>query len=41
MEKYSKTLEVMVAERTKDLIAEKQRTDELLHGEIIPRNYVK
>ena len=32
MEKYSKHLEQMVTEKTQDLIAEKQRTDELLHG---------
>ena len=34
MEKYSKHLEMMVAERTQDLILEKQRTDQLLHGNI-------
>ncbi|XP_067931883.1 atrial natriuretic peptide receptor 1-like [Watersipora subatra] len=31
MEKYSKHLELMVAEKTQDLQAEKKRTDELLH----------
>ncbi|KAL5967663.1 Atrial natriuretic peptide receptor 1 [Taenia solium] len=32
MEKYSAHLESIVSERTQDLIAEKQRTDELLHS---------
>ncbi|KYO35170.1 atrial natriuretic peptide receptor 1-like [Alligator mississippiensis] len=31
MEKYSKHLEVLVAERTQDLMHEKQKTDRLLH----------
>lgn len=32
MEKYSKHLEVLVAERTQDLMHEKQRTDRLLYS---------
>uniref|UniRef100_A0A7M4FES2 Guanylate cyclase n=1 Tax=Crocodylus porosus TaxID=8502 RepID=A0A7M4FES2_CROPO len=32
MEKYSKHLEVLVAERTQDLMHEKQKTDRLLHS---------
>jgi atrial natriuretic peptide receptor A len=32
MEKYSKHLEVLVAERTQDLIAEQKKTDALLHS---------
>lgn len=32
MEKYSKHLEVLVAERTQDLTHEKQRTDRLLYS---------
>ncbi|XP_074641459.1 atrial natriuretic peptide receptor 1-like [Tubulanus polymorphus] len=32
MEKYSKHLEVIVAERTSDLVAEKQKTDRLLYS---------
>ena len=33
MEKYSKHLEVIVAERTADLMAEKVKTDRLLYSE--------
>ncbi|XP_077444926.1 atrial natriuretic peptide receptor 1 isoform X2 [Stigmatopora argus] len=36
MEKYSKHLEVLVAERTQDLMHEKQKTDRLLHS-MLPR----
>ncbi|XP_028298297.1 atrial natriuretic peptide receptor 1 [Gouania willdenowi] len=36
MEKYSKHLEVLVAERTQDLMHEKQRTDRLLYS-MLPR----
>ena len=32
MEKYSKHLEVLVAERTQDLMHEKQKTDRLLYS---------
>ena len=32
MEKYSKHLESVVAERTQDLVAEKAKTDRLLHS---------
>jgi hypothetical protein len=35
MEKYSKHLEVLVSERTQDLVAEKQKTDRLLHSKYI------
>lgn len=34
MEKYSKHLEVLVAERTQDLMHEKQKTDRLLYSKI-------
>lgn len=37
MEKYSKHLEVLVTERTQDLIAEKQKTDRLLYS-MLPRS---
>ncbi|XP_013398539.1 atrial natriuretic peptide receptor 1 [Lingula anatina] len=37
MEKYSKHLEVMVAERTQDLMAEKQKTDRLLYS-MLPKS---
>lgn len=33
MEKYSKHLESLVAERTQDLLLEKQKTDRLLYSE--------
>ena len=33
MEKYSKHLEVLVAERTQELIAEQKKTDSLLYSE--------
>lgn len=33
MEKYSKHLESIVAERTQDLLQEKQKTDRLLYSE--------
>lgn len=32
MEKYSKHLEVLVTERTQDLMLEKQKTDRLLYS---------
>lgn len=32
MEKYSKHLETIVAERTQDLLQEKQKTDRLLYS---------
>lgn len=32
MEKYSKHLEAIVAERTQDLLQEKQKTDRLLYS---------
>lgn len=32
MEKYSKHLESIVAERTQDLLQEKQKTDQLLYS---------
>ena len=32
MEKYSKHLETLVAERTQDLMLEKQKTDRLLYS---------
>jgi hypothetical protein len=35
MEKYSKHLEQVVAERTNDLTLEKQRTDRLLYSEFL------
>lgn len=35
MEKYSKHLEVLVAERTQDLMHEKQRTDRLLYSMLV------
>lgn len=42
MEKYSAHLESIVSERTQDLIAEKQRTDELLHSKLaIPLYYLQ
>lgn len=34
MEKYSKHLEAIVAERTQDLLQEKQKTDRLLYSEL-------
>lgn len=34
MEKYSKHLEVLVAERTQDLMHEKQKTDRLLYSKM-------
>ena len=36
MEKYSKHLEVMVAERTQELLAEQKKTDQLLHSMLPP-----
>lgn len=35
MEKYSKHLEAVVAERTQDLLQEKQKTDRLLYSKIL------
>ena len=35
MQNYSKNLEILVAERTKDLIAEKQKTDRLLYSKYL------
>ena len=35
MEKYSKHLELLIIERTQDLIAEKQKTDRLLYSESV------
>lgn len=37
MEKYSKHLEVLVAERTQELIAEQKKTADLLYSEIIDK----
>lgn len=34
MEKYSKHLEAIVAERTQDLLQEKQKTDRLLYSNL-------
>ena len=34
MEKYSKHLEAIVAERTQDLLQEKQKTDRLLYSKL-------
>ena len=31
LEKYANNLETIVAERTKELVAEKEKTDQLLH----------
>ncbi|KAH3695488.1 hypothetical protein DPMN_082948 [Dreissena polymorpha] len=36
MEKYSKHLEAIVAERTQDLVAEKAKTDRLLYSKCTP-----
>lgn len=41
MEKYSKHLEVLVAERTQDLMHEKQRTDRLLYSTTHTHNYMQ
>lgn len=35
MEKYSKHLETIVAERTQDLLQEKQKTDRLLYSKAV------
>ena len=40
MEKYSKHLEVMVAERTQELLAEQKKTDQLLHS-MLPSDVAK
>lgn len=37
MEKYSKHLESIVAERTQDLLQEKQKTDRLLYSKLDSR----
>lgn len=39
MEKYSKHLEAIVAERTQDLLQEKQKTDRLLYSTSIVFSY--
>ena len=40
MEKYSKHLESLVAERTQDLVAEKAKTDRLLYSMFIVNSYL-
>ena len=41
MEKYSKHLESLVTERTKELIEEKKKTDRLLYGMFMVRAVFK
>ena len=40
MEKYSRHLESIVAERTQDLLLEKQKTDRLLYSKWFPPPHV-
>ena len=37
LEKYANNLETIVAERTKELVAEKEKTDQLLH-KMLPKS---